>query len=396
MATFSTVVQKALRAGTVLAILISLYQSTILIAGLLRGRPRRSAPERWPRFALLICARNERASIRGIVSDLQAQRYPRERFEVVVVAHNCTDDTASVARDTGARIVEANDGRRGKAHAVSAGMRELPDTVDYVGVFDADSRVDEDFLTAVAMSITGEECLQAETVPELTHEWLAGGYGLGRRARNVMWWRPREALGLGVTISGTGWFITPSLHAELGPRLKTLTEDLELSTLMYSEGHTVRYSSDAVVTVQEPRTFDSSMNQRTRWVRGHLRVVRRYWPTLLGRGVSGDMRALDMAVYLVAPTRMLTRVGVTLGVLMACARSAQAVSWPLLGLGVLSEFVLPGAVGAKAKLAPLTPAGAALAIRHTLLSLLWFPIGFWGLLTARRETWSAMPRKEAD
>jgi glycosyl transferase family 2 len=233
-----------------------------------------------------------------------------------------------------------------------------------------------------------------ETVPKLSDDWLAAGYGLGRRARNAMWWQPREALGLGVTISGTGWFITPSLHAELGPRLETLTEDLELSTLMYSEGHTVRYTSDAVVTIQEPSTFDSSMNQRLRWVRGHFRVIRRYWPALLGRGLSGDPRALDMAVYLVAPTRILTRAGVTLGVLMRVATPARAVSWPLLGLGVLSEFALPAAVGAKTNLVPATPGGAALALRHTLLSLLWFPIGFWGLLTARRETWNAMPRKE--
>ncbi len=396
MAALSTVIQKALRAGVLLAIVISLYQSAILIMGLVRGRTRREAANPLPRFALLICARNESGSVKGIVSDFQSQRYPRECFDIVVVAHNCSDDTVAVAREAGARVVEANDGRPGKAHAVAAGMRALPGTVDYVGVFDADSRVDENFLAAVAASIEGAECLQVEVVPERSDEWLSEGYGLGRRARNVMWWRPREALGLGVTISGTGWFIRPALHAELGPRLKTLTEDLELSTLMYSEGYTVRYSSDAAVTIQEPRTLGSSLNQRTRWARGHLRVIRRYWPKLLRRAASGDVRAMDMAIYLVAPTRVLTRSGITLGLVIALARSAHAVSWPLLGLGLLSEFVLPGAVGLKEKLVPATPAGATLAARHTLLSLLWFPIGFWGLLTARRESWSAMPRTGKD
>ena len=312
------------------------------------------------------------------------------------MAHNCTDDTAAVARRAGARVLVLDDGRPGKAHAIAEGMRELPRPVDYVGVFDADSRVDSAFLGVVAATIDGAECLQVETVPELSEGWLANGYGLGRRARNAMWWRPREALDMGVTISGTGWFITPSLHTELGPRLETLTEDLELSILMYSEGHRVLYTSDTAVTVQEPRTFDSSMSQRLRWIRGHVRVIGRYWPSLLRRGLSGDNGAFDMAVYLVAPTRMLTRTGISIGLMLRFAGAPKAASWPLLALGVLSEFGVPALVGGRANLVPMNLTGALLAVRHTLLSLLWFPLGFWGLLTARNESWTAMPRKESD
>ncbi len=333
-------VRRVVSLGTLFAIVISTYQSAVLIAGLLRGHPVHGATGRRPRFAIMICARNESASIRGAVDNFRAQQYPDDCFDVFVVAHNCSDDTAAVAREAGVRVVVADDGLSGKAYAIGAGMKLLPPGVDYVGMFDADSRVEADFL---------------ETVPVASDDWLATGYGLGRRARNFMWWRPREALGLGVTISGTGWFVRPSVQAELGPRLETLTEDLELSTLMYCEGYTVRYTSDTCVSVEEPHTFDSSMHQRTRWVRGHILVVRRYWVALLGRGVRGNFRALDMAIYLVAPTRILTRTVVTLGVLMRLAGGGGALSWPLLEMGVASEFGVPALVGARTRLVALEP-----------------------------------------
>ena len=205
---------------------LSLYQTVVTVWGRSR-RPRRpETEERLPRFLLAVCARNEERVVASIVGDLLAQSYPHELFELVVFAHNCTDGTATVAERAGARVVRI-DGTPGKAAVVRAALDAGARGHDYIGIFDADARVPHGFLEAVAAATPGEDCLQVESAPRDVHEWLVEGYGLGRRVRNSLWWRPRERLGLGTTITGSGWFIRPSVLAELLPGMHTLTEDLE-------------------------------------------------------------------------------------------------------------------------------------------------------------------------
>lgn len=373
---------------------ISLYQSFVTGLGYARRNRRPVAPTSasLPRFSLIVCARDEEHVIERIVNDLHAQDYPRERFDVIVVAHNCTDGTASVAARAGAFVVVHNTALPGKARAVEAGIAALGSARDLVGIFDADARVEPGLLAAVAAHAEEDECLQAETVPIEDPEWLAAGYGFGRKARNLFWWRPREVLGLGTTISGCGWFIRPELlHRYIGGS-HTLTEDLELTARLYADGHRVAYLSAARVAVGEPRELTTSMRQRLRWVRGHLGVLRWHWPRLAARALRGDFRALDMALYILVPTRMLTRVGTSGALLFAIFRMPFALPFAFTGIAVAAEWGVPAFIGWRERLVALNATSVSLAARHSVLSLLWFPIGFWALVTARVRAWDASPR----
>src|SRR4029078_6117038 len=183
--TFLRLTRYALLLGQLGIIAISLYQSSITALGYVRERRRKEPlpPERLPRFGLIVCARNEEAVIGRIVRDLLNLDYPSELREVLVVAHNCTDGTASAAGRARAQVVEHTTATAGKGHAIAAGMRELTN-VEFVGVFDAGARIREDMLSTIARYSAGETCLQAETVPIADEEWLAEGYGFGRKARN--------------------------------------------------------------------------------------------------------------------------------------------------------------------------------------------------------------------
>lgn len=374
---------------------ISLYQSVVTALGytLRNRRPVPSRPAALPRFGVIVCARNEEQVIERIVTDLYAQEYPRELFDVIVVAHNCTDGTASAAARAGAFVVVHDTAQPGKARAVQAGVRAFGGGQDFVGIFDADARVEPGLLAAVAAHTGTDDCLQAEAVPIQDPEWLAAGYGFGRKARNLFWWRPREALGLGTTISGCGWFIRPALLHQYLEGSHTLTEDLELTARLYADGHRVAYLSAARVAVGEPRELSASMRQRLRWVRGHLGVLRWHWPRLAGRALRGDLRALDMALYILVPTRMLTRVGTTGALLFTFLRVPFALPLAVTGLAVLGEWGIPAYIGWRERLVALNAASVSLALRHSVLSLLWFPIGFWALITARVRAWDPTPRR---
>jgi len=330
--------------------------------------------------------------IGGLVTGLVSQEYPRSQLDVVVVAHNCTDGTASVAARAGARVVELRTDLPGKALAMRAGLEAIADRCDFVGIFDADSRVPSALVATVAAACEGSDCVQVETVPHDTHDWLATGYGFGRRARNLFWWRPREALGLGTTVSGSGYFIRPELLRELLDKAHTLTEDLELTARLYASGRRVRYVSSTYVQVEEAHELGASMKQRLRWVRGHLTVIEDAWPSLMKQAARGDVRAFDIALYLVIPTRVLTRTAVTISLVWALLRFRGGLSRPLVAAAFAGECFLPVAIALREGLVPADPRGVNLAFRHGILNLLWFPIGLWGLLSARSVAWEAMPR----
>ncbi|MCC6380939.1 MAG: glycosyltransferase [Dehalococcoidia bacterium] len=375
---------------------LSLYQSGITLFGrIVQAARRPPAPGRGVRFGLLVCARNEERVVAGIVGDLQGQDYPADQVTILVAAHNCSDNTAAVAEQAGVAVVETRTDRPGKAHPMRAGLQAFGEAVDLIGVFDADTLVPEGLLAAVAAAAEGEDCIQVETLPRSAGGPIAAGYGLGRRARNVFWWRPREALGLGTTVSGSGFFIRPSVLREVIEGERTLTEDLEISMRLYAAGRRVRYLSAAHVWVEEPAELRASLRQRSRWARGHFGVIRYELPGLVRQVLRGNLRALDMAVYLVAPSRVLTRTLVTATLGLAFLAPPLAPPLPLVGVAIAGEWLLPLGIGLRDRLLPLNASGLAMAGRVGLLNLLWFPIGLWSLATAGRTVWHAQERLAA-
>lgn len=394
MGTFSRFARRGAVAAQLFIVGISLYQSVITALGY-RRQSRGAGPNAagaTPRFGLIVCARNEEAVVAGLVRDLLAQDYPEELRRLVVVAHNCDDATGSVAARAGASVVEHTTGTPGKAYAVLAGLAALGGGYDFVGIFDADARVEPGLLKAIAARSDGEVCLQAEAVPIADHDWLAEGYGFGRRARNLFWWRPRESLGLSTTITGCGWFIRPDLLDRYLTDAKSITEDLELTARLVADGHRVAYVSAGRVAFGETRDLGASVRQRSRWVRGHIRVILHCWPALAVRALRGNANAADLAIYLLVPTRLLTRLGVTVAAGLAFFSGPAALPGALVGAALAGEWALPAWIGFREHLVRLSSGSLSLALRHSLLSLLWFPIGAWAVVTAGWRSWDPTPR----
>lgn len=384
--------------GGILA--LSLYQSFITIAGRARAgravRPQATDDSRpLPAIGAIICARNEEVAITDAVAGLLGQDYPRDLFRVAVMAHNCTDRTVELARAAGATVVEVVTQTPGKVHGLRAGLQLYGDHCDLIGVFDADTRIQPGLFRQIAAASHGEDCLQAETVPHDVHAVVASGYGLGRKARNLLWWQPRAALGLGSTINGTGFFIRPAVLAAMLSESHTLTEDLELTARLYASGRRVAYLPGVQVVVEEPERFASSMKQRLRWVRGHLGVVWFTWPALARRAAGGDVRAFDMAIYLLTPTRLITRVGVSGMAAATVFRAPFAFPVWVVAPSVALEWVLPFGVLVRERVVEPSLEGARTTLTHALLSLCWFPLGVAALFTARVKAWDRTPRAAA-
>jgi len=162
------------------------------------------------RFALVIAARNEEAVIGNLIDSLNQQQYPREAFDVFVIADNCTDMTGEVARRLGARVYARHDRQHiGKGYALNwffdRFLDEYGTTYDAVGVFDADNLVDGGFLAEMNRHLcVGEVAVMGYRDSKNPHDnWVSAACSISFWLTSRLYNVARTRLGLSVMASGT-------------------------------------------------------------------------------------------------------------------------------------------------------------------------------------------------
>jgi glycosyltransferase involved in cell wall biosynthesis len=254
--------------------------------------------------AVVIPAHNEGAGLIPTLSDLRPQLANNDRL--IVVADNCTDDTAAIARSEGAEVIERTDlAHPGKAYALDEAIAYLDQTPpDMVLFVDADCRVQADMVPrlkecsansdrpvqACFLMIAPKQCSIDHRLAEFF--W---------RLRNLV--RPLGLghLGLPTQLMGTGmifpWRLIRAAHLQHG----NLVEDLQLGLDLAEAGHSTYFYPFVVGTSEFPHTKTGTESQRQRWIQGHLRMMVGDLPRRLARAVRTRnwnllAMALDMAV----------------------------------------------------------------------------------------------------
>jgi cellulose synthase/poly-beta-1,6-N-acetylglucosamine synthase-like glycosyltransferase len=262
-----------------------------------------------PQFDLLIAAHNEEGTLPRLLASIATLDYPSERLRVHVVADNCTDRTAEVARQAGAIVHEREDAERiGKGFALALGMSatlEFPGQPhDGIVIIDADSDLSPQFLRVLACHLgTGAQAIQAyysvrnagdSSVAMLRYVALCLYHYL----------RPlgRSRLGLSAGLRGNGMCFRRDVAA-LGWTAHGLTEDVEQHFRLLERGIHVTFAPEAVVEAEMPVTLRGAAAQNSRWERGRLEALAKEVPRLLRLAVRRrDPSALDAALeQLVAP-----------------------------------------------------------------------------------------------
>lgn len=261
------------------------------------------------RFAMFVPAHNEAAVIERAVGALMALDYPSERFRVHVVADNCTDETADLARRAGATVHERSDLEEpGKGPALNWLFGQVCESepFDAVAVIDADTVVDPLFLVEMSKAIVaGSVVAQGRyDVSEASGSTAAGIRAAALASRHHLRPLGRNAIGGSSGLYGNGMVFDRSILTE-----RTwsghLVEDAEFQNELLLDGLCVDYVPTARVHAEMPDTFDASVTQNERWELGRLQVARRYVPQLLRLVATGDpaMRVarLDAAADHVVP-----------------------------------------------------------------------------------------------
>lgn len=257
------------------------------------------------RFLLLIPAHNESGVIGDLLRNLFQLRYPRELFHVVVVADNCTDDTAAVARAEGAEVLERKTaGAGGKGRAMEWALRQIGGEYDAVAVFDADNRVHLEFLRKMNDALcAGHRLLQGFLGTKNPNDnWLTRVLHLHQASINTLWHAGKHGIGLGNYLVGTGMVIVRELLAVHGWKAETLTEDLEFTLRMALVGEKVLWVRDAVVYDERPSDLRTAWRQQQRWLIGTWHCLSSFfWPVLLRSLRTLRLDLADLAFYLITP-----------------------------------------------------------------------------------------------
>ena len=164
-----------------------LYELVISLFSFVKLKEKPLVINKKHKFILILPAHNEEAVIGNLINSLKALDYPKELYDIQVIADNCTDKTEKIARDLGAKVFvrkEDDPNKKTKGYALQAFFKQFLNdpNMDYDAfcVFDADNIVDKNFLNAMNKHLCqGEEVVQGyRDIKNPTDSWIASGYGI--------------------------------------------------------------------------------------------------------------------------------------------------------------------------------------------------------------------------
>lgn len=300
------------------------------------------------KFAVLMPAHNEAAIIHNTLTRLLPE--VADPAQILVVADNCQDETAAIARRTGVTVLERQDEqRRGKGYALDYGLKALAaQGLDVVVMVDADCWVTPGTVQRIAQAAgQSGQPVQAvyvmESPPEPSLRDRVSAFAL--TVKNRVRASGLSRLGAPIMLGGTGmafpWGALQAVELASGH----IVEDMKLGMDLAIAGYTTTLSLDAQVTGILPHDAAAATSQRTRWEHGHLQVLKAYVPRLVGQAVR--QRRLDLLLLAVdlaiPPLALWSLVGLGVTALAGAIALLGLTPWPLY-LQLVADGLLLGSI----------------------------------------------------
>jgi len=261
--------------GTVLGIMLA-YKALYYAIGFLFTRKFKPARNKH-KYGILIAARNEEYVIGNLLDSINKQDYPRDLLTVFVVADNCTDKTAQIARKHGAKVYERQDpDHKTKGYALQFLFKNIEEdygikSFEGYFIFDADNLLNKNYISKMNDAFdSGEKIITSyRNTKNFDENWIASTYALhwirSIRANH----RARSVLRLATNIQGTG-FLFANEVVKNGWNYTGLTEDRALTADAVARGYQITYQDEAEFFDEQPISLKVALRQRLRWSKGHL------------------------------------------------------------------------------------------------------------------------------
>ncbi|GAA0734603.1 glycosyltransferase family 2 protein [Clostridium oceanicum] len=399
---------------TYIVYFVTMYQLFISFFGIWRRKDKKKYDDKT-KFALIVAAHNEQLVIADIINSLKMLNYNKKLYDIFVIADNCTDKTAEIARKNGALVYERCDKkRRGKGYALEwmfSKIYKMENKYDSVVIFDADNLVHKDFLKEMNQKVLqGYKVVQGYLDSKNPLDsWITGSYSISFWTMNRMFQLARYNLGLSSQLGGTGFCIGIDILKELGWGATCLTEDLEFSCKLVLNGYKVGWAHDAIIYDEKPLKLAQSWRQRKRWMQGFADVFSRYFFKLMKRAVTKfSFTSFDCALYSIQP---IVSIFIGLSVIIGFIKyiigavalvnnfssvvssinfnlstiNFNAVTIIVILLSLLQILYFPFILGLEKKLSLKV---ILYYIVFPIYTITWFPISIQGILDKNKKEWN--------
>ena len=253
------------------------------------------------KYGILIAARNEKAVIGNLLDSINKQDYPKDKLTVFVVADNCTDNTAEIARKHGAKVYERfDDTKKTKGFALQYLFKNIEkdygiDSFEGYFIFDADNLLNRNYISKMNDAFdSGEKIITSyRNTKNFDENWMASTYALHwiRSIRTNH--RARSVLRLATNIQGTGFLFANEIVRN-GWNYTGLTEDRALTADAVARGYQITYQDEAEFFDEQPTSLKVALRQRLRWSKGHLLAFVETGPKLFANIFFGKLFIKDM------------------------------------------------------------------------------------------------------
>jgi cellulose synthase/poly-beta-1,6-N-acetylglucosamine synthase-like glycosyltransferase len=343
-----------------------------------------------PRIAVLIPAHNEASGIAATIESVRAQLGKADR--IVVVADNCSDQTASVARLAGAEVAErTNTQLRGKGYALDHGVRLIAlDPPEILVIIDADCLVSSEAIARIsALAAQHHRPVQAKYLM-----YAAKNSNALKKVAEFAWVvknqvRPIgfQRLGLPSQLTGSGMAFPWDVIRDAPLANGHIAEDMQLGIDLASKGFPPLYCADALVSSYFPNSAEGTQTQRTRWEHGTISILLKTAPTLLFKAIRArNLQMIGMALDLLVPPIALLCMLVSAAMMAALLFAAIT---GLFGPAVFAALVMLGLI--TAVLAAWWRYGRAILPAYQLLTAIFYMLKkiplYFRYLASRQVEW---------
>ena len=263
--------------GSILSALV-LYKTAYYVIGFFFTRKFKPAKKNH-KYAIVIAARNEEKVIGNLLDSINKQDYPKKLLKVFVVADNCTDNTAKVAREHKAVCYERFDNEhKTKGFALQYLFKQIEkdyktDSFEGYFVFDADNLLNSNYISKMndAFDSGAKIITSYRNTKNFDENWIASTYALHWIRSSRTNHRARSVLRLATNIQGTGFLFSNEIVKD-GWKYTSLTEDRALTADAVAQGYQITYQDEAIFYDEQPVSLKVALRQRLRWSKGHLQA----------------------------------------------------------------------------------------------------------------------------
>ena len=381
----------------IIILLFTLYYFFIGFCGMWRRKENKIlTPQKT--FAVIVAAHNESAVIGQLLQNLKSLEYPKDLYDIYVIADNCDDNTAEIAHDYGCIVCERHHPtKKSKGFAMEwmfERLFKMDKKYDAVVVFDADNLVHPRFLLEMNNRLLkGDRIIQGYLDAKNPYDtWISGTFAIAFWVIDHISHLAKTNIGLSAVLGGTGMCIATDVLERHGWRATCLTEDMEFTMKSLAEGIKTTWAHDAIVYDEKPLTFMQSWRQRKRWAQGQFDVAHRYIPKMLKEGVKRrDIRILDGCLYLLQPHFLMIS---TFFIIISYVQSAfppfytniyNIIPSQLMTAIMLGQYILPMIILLKIQ---VRWKAWFYMLLYPVFIYSWIPIIFLGFIHRNEHEWS--------